>query len=208
MKSLQTNAKGPRMSHYVIHEAVRKYSEMKQKNYLRIGSAFALMEMIKDVINIDIRRWIVDEGAYRFINDLARKQKRQAAEDFISKSIKSQIELALLKRGIRETEIRREEQLVDNDRIDFSVSYGFVGTVLIELKLARNDEANANRKRGREYVEKLKKYISGSCSDYGIFLVFNVDETLKDDVFIEQMQGLQVLYQNEKNIAVMGMNCF
>ncbi len=154
-----------------IVKAIKKYNQLENKDYLPITSSIELKEVIQDIINQDIRRWIEDEGAYKHINELSKKEKNTSAEEFIQKSIKSQIELALVKRGFRNTDynIIREEQLLNDNRLDFTVRYGFVGSVMIELKLAHNNEAKATTKEGKEYIKKLKKYMVGSNSDYGLF---------------------------------------
>lgn len=187
-------------------ETLRKYKEFKDKVYMPIASALHLLEVIKRVIEKDLKQWVEDEGAYKHIELLAKKEKQQANEEFISKSIRSQIELALFKNGFRATDFRlhREEQLMDDKRIDYTISYGFIGQILLELKLESNSEAE-NGKDGKEYVEKLKKYIQGSHSDYGIFLIFNIKSTVED--FDQQLQGLKELYKNELNIDIMGLNC-
>mgnify|MGYP001769825292 FL=1 len=138
---------------------------------------------------------------------MAKKKANRNAEDFIQKTIKSLIELALIKRGFRPSELRikREEQTLDDKRIDFTVSYGLVGQILIELKLDSNVEANSTHKKGQEYTEKLHQYIKGSNSDFGIFLIFNVDSARM--VFDMQIQKLIEHYSSEELISVMGINC-
>lgn len=187
-------------------EALRKYKEFKDKAYMPIASSSHLLEVIKSVIEKDLKRWVEDEGAYKHIELLALKKENLNAEDFIQKSLKAQIELALLKQGFRATDFRlhREEQLMDDKRIDYTISYGFIGQILLELKLESNSEA-ANGKKGQEYVSKLQKYIKGSHSDYGIFLIFNIRSSKED--FEKQLQNLHELYKDESNINVMGLNC-
>ena len=191
-----------------IVNAIKKYNQLENEDYLPVTSSLELRELIKDVIEQDIRRWIEDEGAYRHIHELAKKEKNTNAEEFIQKSIKSQIELALVKRGFRDTDynIIREEQLLDDKRLDFTVRYGLIGSVMIELKLGHNSEAKATTINGKAYIEKLKKYMAGSNSDYGLFVIFNVkkDESNK---FEEQMIGLYKLYEDIDNISVLGLDC-
>lgn len=187
-------------------EALRKYKEFKDKAYMPITSSSHLLEVIKSVIEKDLKRWVEDEGAYKHIGLLAQKKENLNAEDFIQKSLKAQIELALLKQGFRATDFRlhREEQLMDDKRIDYTISYGFIGQILLELKLESNPEGK-NGKDGKEYVAKLQKYIKGSHSDYGIFLIFNIDS--ERETFEKQLHTLRELYQDEANISVMGLNC-
>jgi len=190
-----------------IVKAIKKYNQLENEDYLPVSSSFELRELIKDIIEEDIRRWIEDEGAYKHIKELSKKEKNTNAEDFIQKSIKSQIELALVKRGFRDTDysIIREEQLLDDRRLDFTIRYGFIGSVMIELKLGHNSEAKPTTKNGKEYIEKLKHYMTGSNSDYGLFVIFNVKDEIRK--FNTQMIGLSKLYENVDDISVLGLNC-
>lgn len=165
------------------------------------------MEIVKEIIEKDLKSWIENDGAYKYINELAQKEKNRNAEDFIQKTIKYPIENALLKRGFRPSDLRikREEQLLDDKRVDFTVSYGLVGQILIELKLDNNTDAKVTRKEGREYSKTLHQYIKGTNSDFGIFLIFNVDS--EQPKFEKQMQDLIQHYSSEKLISVMGINC-
>lgn len=188
-------------------EALRKYKEFKDKEYMPIASSSHLLEVIKSVIEKDLKRWVEDEGAYKHIELQARKEKKLDAEEFISKTLMPPIKLALYEHGFRATDFRlhREEQLMDDKRIDYTISYGFIGQILLELKLDFNTEADARKKIGKEYVKKLQQYIQGSHSDYGIFLIFNIRSSKED--FEKQLQNLHELYIDELNINVMGLNC-
>lgn len=190
-----------------IMNVLKKYQSLQEKEYMVVSSPIHLLEIIKDIIDKDLKSWIENEGAYKYIDELAKKKANRNAEDFIQKTIKSQIELALIKRGFRPSELRikREEQTLDDRRIDFTVSYGLVGQILIELKLDSNVEAKSTHKKGQEYTGKLYQYIKGSNSDFGIFLIFNVDSARV--VFDMQIQKLIEHYSSEELISVMGINC-
>jgi hypothetical protein len=191
-----------------IVQAIKKYNQLEKNDYLPIVTTLELRELVKDIIEQDIRRWVEDEGAYRHILELAKKEKNTNAEDFIQKSIKAQIELALVKRGFRDTDysIIREEQTLDDKRLDFTVRYGFVGSVMIELKLGHNSEAKAMTQKGTTYVKKLQKYMSSSGSDYGLLVVFNIKKEEKDR-FKSQMNSLKKLYESTDNISVLDLDC-
>ena len=189
-----------------IMEAVRYYKKSKENEYITVRSPFHLTEIIKESIEKDIRHWIEIEGAYKHIEELAKKVNNTNAEDFIQKTLKPQIELSLIKKGLRSTDIiiKREEQTLDDKRADFTISYGFVGSILLELKLEGNPEAG-NGNVGKEYKKKLKKYIGATNSDYGIFLIFNIKKSKVN--FDKQIEKLTQLYENEDNILVVGINC-
>lgn len=190
-----------------IAKAIKEYNKLENENYLPITSSFELREVLKNILDVDIRRWIEDEGAYNHIQELAKKDKNTNAEDFIQKSIKSQIELALVKRGFRGTDynIIREEQLLDDKRLDFTVSYGFVGSVMVELKLSHNTEAKTTTQDGKNYPNKLETYLNGAHCAYGLFVIFNVKDN--SDKFKKQIVGLNKLYEDMENISVIGLNC-
>jgi len=193
-----------------IIASVKKYNILKEKEYLPIPDALALSEVVKQIIDVDLRRWIESEGAYKLINELSQKKKNRNAEDFIQKTIKAQIELALLKRGFRDSDykaflIKREEQLLNDMRLDFTISYGFVDSILLELKLSHNNEAKTG-KIGKAYREKLvSKYMKGVGADYGIFVIFNTRDS--KDKFEKQIAKVRELYANENEITVIDLNC-
>ena len=190
-----------------IMEAIKAYKKSKENEYITVNSSLHLLEIVKDSIFNEIRNWIEVEGAYKHIGELAKKDTNTNAEDFIQKTIKSQIELALIKKGLRHTDIKikREEQTLDDKRADFTVNYGFIGQILLELKLSHNSESKPSRKDGKDYKEKLIKYIDATNSDYGLFIIFNTQENKV--VFNRQIEDLVKLYENEENIFVLGSNC-
>ncbi len=190
-----------------IMEAIRIYKKSKENEYIPVTSSTHLLEIVKDIISSEIKNWIEVEGAYKHIGELAQKTKNINAEDFIQKSIKSQIELALLKKGLRHTDIKikREEQILDDKRVDFTINYGFIGQILLELKLSHNSESKSNQKIGKEYKEKLIHYIDATNSDHGLFIVFNTQE--KEIIFQRQIEDLVKLYEDKKNIFILGLNC-
>ena len=188
-------------------EAIKAYKKSKKNEYITVNSSLHLLEIVKDSISNEIRNWIEVEGAYKHIGELAKKTTNTNAEDFIQKTIKSQIELVLLKKGLRYTDIKikREEQTLDDKRADFTINYGFIGQILLELKLSHNPESKANQKMGKEYKEKLIKYVDATNSDYGLFIIFNTQEN--KIVFERQIEELTKFYEDKENIFVLGFNC-
>lgn len=190
-----------------IMESIKSYKKSKENEYISVNSPLHLLEIVKDAISNEIRNWIEVEGAYKHIGELAKKDKNTNAEDFIQKTITTQMELALLKRGLRYTDIKikREEQTLDDKRADFTINYGFIGQILLELKLSHNSESKSNLKAGRDYKEKLNKYIGATNSNFGLFIIFNTQEDKR--LFNKQIEGLVKLYEKDENIFVLGINC-
>jgi len=190
-----------------IMKSIKKYNELIKNDYLPISSPMELLETIKEVIDKDIRRWIEDEGAYKRINELTKTKKRKYAEEFISKSIKNRIELAFFQRGFRGTDfiLKREEQKEDDERLDFTISYGFIGSVVLELKLSHNSEAIITHNKAKEYISRLKSYIKGSGSSFGLFVIFNIEDNREK--FDKKILELKKFYDDEEYITVLGLDC-
>ncbi|MFC1764772.1 hypothetical protein ACFL6U_22220, partial [Planctomycetota bacterium] len=177
---------------------IQEYNRVKKCQYLDIASSTDLYKLIREVIEKELVRFIEDEGFYRVVNDVRGKQ-----EDIIQKTIKTEIENVLMRRGIRDAEIRREEQLLDNKRTDLQISYGFVGPIVLEIKLTKNVEIYSPSKR-KAYKKKMLQYVNGMKADYGIFLVLQVDDEHPIDKY---MDSIHDLYMDCGNIAVIGMDC-
>ncbi len=183
-----------------IAACIRTYNKLKETQYLNIATSKDLQEIVKRVIDEDLRKWVESEGAYKFIQEASRKQ-----EDLIQKTIKTQFENCLIKRGLRanEVSIKREEQLLDDKRSDFLISYGFIGPILIETKRVDREEIFQERGR-RAYKSKLLQYLDGTKSDWGIFLIFqiNAKRSLK-----EYLPKIKEVYKDCNNIEIIGLNC-
>ncbi len=126
-------------------------------------------------------------------------------EVLIQKTLHLAFENSLQSRGIRKSDIQiiREAQYLNNMRIDFLISYGIIGPVLVELKLANN--TGGTTKAMTEYKEShMLKYMSQFNCPYGLFLIFNT--SLKKDTFEERMNKAQKTYKDVPNINVKGLN--
>jgi len=190
------------------------YKDILDNGLLPISSPLDLFEVVKEIWDKDIRTWIESEGAYKFVSELAKKEKNTNAEDFIQKSIEAKIESGFYKRGYKEKTfiIKREEQLIDDKRLDFTISYPPFGSIVIELKLAHNAEVkfkqnNEAMKKAEEYIPKLKQYIKGSKSNFALFVIFNVEEDTNQKSFNEQIDKLKELYKEHNDIDIIGLNC-
>jgi hypothetical protein len=181
-----------------IIECIIRYNELKKNLYLRITSSRDLLEYIRQVINEDLKKWVEFEGAYKFI-----EKSKGDQETMIQKTIKTQFENALLRRGFMNVGIIREAQLLDDIRPDFIISYGFVGSVVVEIKRVVNSQIK-NEEEREKYIEKLVHYIEGTKSDYLIYLIFN---TKKEDELETYTRKIQECYRNDLRIFVEGLDC-
>jgi hypothetical protein len=98
--------------------------------------------------------------------------KRQQYEKLVQKTLKSQIEYILQKRGFQ-AEVLREPQLLDERRTDLLIRYGFAGPVIVEVKLTSNtDMQTAAPDRSPSFLS-MQQYMQGYGASYGIFLVID-----------------------------------
>jgi hypothetical protein len=179
-------------------ECIKKYNRFKEQQYLEIATTRDLFEILQNIVENDLRQWVEDEGAYKFIINAKRPQ-----EALIQKTIKTQFEYSLLRRGVRNSDIIREPQLLDDYRPDFLIYYGFIGPVFIEIKRLDNDEIQKPAER-LKYSKKLKKYMEGTKSEYGIYLIFRIKEGKDLNDYIKKIR--ESLYE-EKRISVIPLDC-
>ena len=183
-----------------ITECIKQYNKLREVQYLDIATPRDLMDTVKDVVDKDLTHFVEEEGFYKVIEDVKGKQ-----EDLIQRTLKTQLENGLLKRGFRKNEvnIRREEQLLDNSRTDFLISYGFVGPVLIEIKRTDNKEVAVPSDR-KKYKTKLLQYIKGYRAYFGLFILFQIKEEYSLEKYLPVVRNI---YRDCKLIEVIGLNC-
>jgi hypothetical protein len=193
-----------------ISECIQRYNKLKTQQYMEIATPRDLYEEMKNVIDTDLRRWVESEGAYSFIvRDKVFDAKKQSYENLIQKTIKAQIEKAFLKRGF-EVNITREPQLLDDKRTDFLFSYGFIGPILLEVKLSTSTDLVGSEKtlQNKQSYKNLVRYMDGYNSHFGIFLVFdNVKRAEKTEKWETHFEKIRNAYQKIDNITVLGLEC-
>lgn len=182
---------------------VKKFNEIKAKKYLEIAYSQDLFNIVCEVINDDLRKW-VEQGGYGIIKNMPKiKGKKREREKVIQKTIVTQLENYLLKKGLRNSDIKlnfyREVEKLNNDKVDLIITYGSIGAIMIELKLAYNLGKNQEYK-----ATKFMPYMEETECDFGIFLIFKIDESTKN--FSSKLQKLEVVY-TESNIEVIGIDC-
>lgn len=80
-------------------------------------------------------------------------------ENILEKIISLLLENIFLSEGLNKKNliIHREVEKPDSKRVDFAVKYGFLGTIIIEIKLSNKDFISL---KGRQkYKEKLLNYL-------------------------------------------------
>jgi hypothetical protein len=183
-----------------IGDAVDRYNKARQYNVESIRDSSDLFHHLKDAIDTDLRRWIEGEGAYRLlVLESKDRGKRLNHEELIQKTVKAQVENALLRRGFQ-VDIVREPQLLDDKRVDFLVRYGFAGPVVVEVKLTSNTDLRARRLDDTRSYRSMKRYIDGYGAPYGIFLVI-------DNTKARNLADVRHAYEQIPRVHVQTLDC-
>jgi hypothetical protein len=156
-----------------IAESVRKYNHARHHDNKKIVNSEDLHYHLKDVIETELARWIQAEGAYDLLlTGKVYRGKIQQYEKLVQKTLKSQLENILLRRGFG-VEVVREPQLLDEKRIDLLVRYGFAGPVIIEVKLSSNTDMKMRQPERSASFISMKRYMEGYGASHGIFLIID-----------------------------------
>lgn len=185
-----------------ISEAITKYNDAREYSDKKIRNSEDLYHHVQDALEVDLRRWIEGEGAYDLIlGHSGPEHKRREYEKLIQKTLKTQIENILLKRGFQ-VEIVREPQLLDEKRVDFLVCYGFAGPIVIEVKLTSNKDIRGSKIEGSaSYTVMKKEYMEGYGASHGIFLVIN-------NTNARNIPQIKEIFQKIKNVSVVSFDCY
>jgi hypothetical protein len=177
-----------------IHNEARNYDDKKIRN------SSDLFRQLQNVLEVDLRRWIEGEGAYELIRgDKVYSAKKQEYEKLIQKTIKAQLENIILKKGFQ-VDIFREAQLLDEKRTDFLVRYGFVGPIVVEIKLTSNADLRAKRIERSPSYASMKRYMGGYGASHGILLVIDNREA-------SNVLSIKKAFQTLPNVWVQSFEC-
>jgi len=180
-----------------IADCVRIYNRLKSAQYQEIANPRDLFEKVKEVVNKELKTWILGEG---------RKTMKQK-EPEIQKQIKTQLENAFLRRNFRPNEVRfiREPQLQDDTRTDFLIFYGFIGPVIIEIKLSKSTDLTGNLSTKKSY-KSLIHYMSNYKAPFGLFLVIeNKEKEKAKSTWEEDFKKIKSAYEQIENVEALGI---
>jgi hypothetical protein len=155
-----------------ISKAVETYNAVRAYDDSKIQNSTDLYRQLTEVFNGDLRRWIEGEGGYDVLGKEISAEGIQEYEKLVQKTVTTQIENALLRRGF-EIRILREAQLLDHKRTDLLIYYGFVGPVVVEIKLTSNSDLKGSKVEASESYASMERYMLGYNAAHGIFMIFD-----------------------------------
>jgi hypothetical protein len=187
-----------------INDCIKEYNNLKAKQYLDITSSLELCGLIEEVVDKKLRNWIeVEGGRDLFYDSLNKPISETRIQKLVQTKLKAELELI----GI--TTILREPQKLDDERIDFYISYGFSPSfiILIETKKSSHPDLGPRMDMSRKTsFKKVQRYMKGFFADYGILLVFNVNyEVSKWESFVKKINEAYTKIDNLRVIGITAM---
>lgn len=159
-----------------ISRAITRYNNARRDQTERILTAADLYSHLREAMDTDLRRWIEGEGGYSLIlGDKVTSAKKQDYEKLIQKTLKTQIENILLRRGFQ-VDVIREPDLLDEMRTDFLVRYGFAGPVVMEVKLTSHSDAKARDVTTTQSYRSMARYMEGYGASQGLLIAIANEE--------------------------------
>ena len=182
---------------------VHTYNQIKESNYIKLNTHEDLLHEIIDVIEKDISKFLLGEGS---------KCLKQG-ETEVQKQLKTEFENAFLRRNFRPSDIRndfliwRETQDISDKRSDFVITYGFLGPILIELKLTSHSEmaARVSTLRSQESYKSLQQYISSFRPTHSVFLVLDNKTRTARTPWSKHLKNIREAYENIESVKVVGL---
>jgi len=182
-------------------EAIKKYNEVRKYNDGDIRNSTELFHLLKNIIEVDLRNWVEFEGAYNIIVSKKKYAKENKEyEKLVQMTIKLAISGICKDKGLN-INLVREEELLSGKKTDFIVRYGFVGPIVLEIKLGSH--CDVNRRKGHKETESYKSmetYMKGYGAPYGIFLIM-------DDIGEEKTKTAKKEFGSIENVEVMELDC-
>jgi excisionase family DNA binding protein len=171
-------------------ESIGIYNKVKQRSYLPITTNEDLYQLIKQVINNEIQEYLYSEGSSMV----------GLGETNIQKQLQSEIQLRLLQKQERfEVTIIREPQSKDNTRCDYLIYYGWLGPILIELKLASHGDLKGKTIKSKTSHKRLKQYLTNYRIYKGILLVIDNERGKRGTT---QYENVKDAYSDMRNVEV------
>ena len=95
----------------------------------------------------------------------------------------------------------REPELLDGKKTDFFIRYGFVGPVILEVKLTSNsDLQRISIDKSPSYMSMIR-YMQGYVATHGILLLINNTEA-------KNLPLIKEVFQKIPNVWVQSFDCY
>lgn len=173
--------------------AINIVNKINTSDELEITTDEELLYEVRDLIS-ELERWVQQEGF-----DLTK-----AGEVAAQPNIALRFENILLKKFDRfDVRVDRETQATDGTRTDFYVYFGFIGPVIIELKLSKHQDLTGGQQNKESYAS-MEKYMKQFNAKYGILLVYKT-ASMEGETFDMLISRTKKAYEHIIGVSVMGI---
>lgn len=179
------------------------------KKYLELYSEYMFEDTIKQILTIDLPKWIEVNGYDLFFQQdiyvTTKKNAKAQNEVYFHKLISPIIHQLLLEYGFNSkdiTIIHEAENAKGRTKIDIWIKYGIIGNVVIELKRFSNNDIKT-KQNALDYTQKLKNY-KGFTKASQIFLYLIKDQKNNVDfkTFLSEKKNLM------PDVEILGIDLF
>jgi len=181
-----------------INQAIRLAEKARDEDKPAINTAGQLKSIIEKVIRERLIPWIEAEAVKILDETHAQKLIKIQLENFLMKEMANSPQLQIC-------HILREAQALDDTRTDFLIYHGFVGPVIIELKLFSNgDLTGVDLTKNKSYAS-LKNYMQQYQSNEVIFLALDDDLAMTNTPqYQKKLTKITEAYHKINGVTVMG----
>ena len=185
-----------------INAAIKLAEKVRTEDGAAISSVEQLKSVLEKIIREELIPWI-ETDARKIMN-----------ETHAQKLIKVQLEASLLKNGFNPSQLQvchiiREAQELDDTRTDFLIYHGFIGPVIIELKLFSNKDLHAKDLTTKKSYESLKNYTRQYKTNHAILLALDNEIALeRDDLYKRRAEKIADAYTTISGASVHSARLF
>lgn len=184
-----------------VSEAIKKYNDARAYDDKKIQNSADLYRHLQNALETDLRRWIEGEGAYDIIlGEKVPGTQRRSYEKLVQQTLKPKIEHIMMKRGF-DVSVDRESELLDGKKVDFLVRYGFVGPIVVEVKLTSNTDLKGNKIERSASYSSMGRYMDGYGASHGIFMVI-------DNTRAKNLERIREIFQKIPRVTVQSFDCY
>lgn len=166
-----------------IVQVIGKYNCIKKNiNQNVVLSDYHLWQELIDVFKLQVKALLTE-------NQVISEGFRERQFEFY---LKPWIKEYMLQRNI-EVDVYPEVESEDRKKVDYLINSGFVGPVVVELKMSDNNETK--EKAIGEYKKKMLGYLDSHNSKYGIYYIIRNSKT-KSNLFSKKIENHKKEYDN------------
>lgn len=180
-----------------ILESIEKCNNTKKTRGLNVTSAYELLNVVKDIVNTNVRSFLLGQG------HIYLSKREPTIQPNLIPSIKS----AFYEKGFRPNEVMlyREPQSLDGKRCDFIIHYYHFPPVVLELKLSDHSDINAKDLSKTKSYKSFKRYLADHGADYGILLLLD-NEKKSVSSWEKKIEKVKVTYEKLDGVYVLGIS--